>query len=79
LFTGRHSREVVALDADNGKTLWQFMVSSGVNASPVTWSYQGRQYVSVLAGIGGTSSRWMGDERRKVPSGGSVWTFALPK
>ena len=79
LFTGRHSREFIALDAQTGTQLWQFMVSSGVNSSPITWFYKGRQYVSVLAGIGGSSSRWMGDERKKVPAGGSVWTFALPQ
>lgn len=79
LFTGRHSRELLALDASNGKPLWQFLLSSGVNSSPITWAYQGRQYVSVLCGIGGSGARWMGAQRQKIPAGGSVWTFALPK
>jgi len=79
VFTGRHNREVIALDANSGKQLWQFMVSSGVNSSPITWAYKGRQYLTVLSGLGGNGMRWMGDERKLVPAGGSVWTFALPK
>lgn len=78
LFTGRHTGEFIALDADNGKQLWQFQVSSGVNASPITWAYKGRQYVTVLAGFGGLGRRWVGEPGKNVPQGGSVWTFALP-
>jgi alcohol dehydrogenase (cytochrome c) len=78
LFTGRESREFIALDAKTGKQLWEFTVSSGVNASPITWSYKGKQYVSVLSGIGGLGMRWMGEDRKNVPESGSVWTFALP-
>ena len=46
-----------------------------VNAQPVTWTRNGRQYVTILSGIGGTTS-----QRRGLPLtalGGSVWTFAL--
>lgn len=78
LFTGRHTGEFIALDADNGKQLWQFQVSSGVNASPITWSYKGKQYVTVLSGLGGLGRRWIGEPGKNVPQGGSVWTFALP-
>jgi len=78
LFTGRHTGEFIALDADNGKQLWQFQASSGINASPVTWSYKGKQYVTVVSGFGGVGARWMGDYAKNVPRGGSVWTFALP-
>jgi alcohol dehydrogenase (cytochrome c) len=78
LFTGRHTGEFIALDADNGKQLWQFEVSSGVNASPITWAYQGKQYVTVLAGFGGLGRRWVGEAAKNVPQGGSAWTFALP-
>lgn len=79
LFTGRHSGEFIALDASNGRQLWEFQTSSGINANPITWSYKGRQYVTVLSGIGGLGRRWAGDEVAKnVPQGGSVWTFALP-
>ena len=53
LFTGKETGEFIALDADTGKTLWQFQTGSGINAMPVTFTHKGRQYVTVLSGIGG--------------------------
>src|SRR5258708_25977602 len=53
LFTGLLTGEVVALDQDNGKTLWQFKTGSSVNAPPITYTHKGRQYVTVLSGRGG--------------------------
>jgi alcohol dehydrogenase (cytochrome c) len=78
VFTGRATGEFLALDADTGKQLWQFQTSSGINANPVTWSHQGRQYVTVLSGIGGVGARRNTDITKNVPKGGAVWTFALP-
>ncbi len=75
LFTGQHTGEVIAMDADNGKTLWSFKTGSGVNAQPVTWTKNGKQYVTVLSGIGGVGSGRRG--LPDIPLGGSVWTFAL--
>ena len=75
LFTGLLTGEVVALDQDNGKTLWQFKTGSSVNAPPITYTYKGKQYVTVLSGRGGSvAGRFV---TNSVPSGGSVWTFAL--
>ncbi len=79
LFTGRHTGELIALDSSNGKQLWQFQTSSGINASPITWSHNGRQYVTVLSGFGGLGRRFVGAAAANVPNGGSVWTFALPQ
>lgn len=79
LFTGRHTGELIALDSSNGKQLWQFQTSSGINASPITWSHNGRQYVTVLSGFGGLGRRSVGAAAANVPNGGSVWTFALPQ
>jgi glucose dehydrogenase len=43
-----------AVDARNGKVLWQFKVGSGVVGNPVTYSGpDGKQYVAIYAGIGG--------------------------
>jgi alcohol dehydrogenase (cytochrome c) len=75
LFTGKHTGEFIALDADNGETLWQFKTPSGINAQPVTWTKNGRQYVTVLSGLGGVTSGRRG--LPDIPLGGSVWTFAL--
>src|SRR4029077_7608720 len=78
LFTGKETGEFIAVDADTGKIVWQFQTGSGINAMPVTYTHQGRQYITVLSGVGGLY--WnIARERLKdsVPQGGSVWTFAL--
>jgi alcohol dehydrogenase (cytochrome c) len=77
LFTGKMTGEFIAVDAQNGKTLWQFQTGSGINAQPVTFTQNGRQYVTVLSGIGGVYRNQAGNELKNVPPGGSVWTFAL--
>ena len=75
LFTGLLTGEVIALDQDNGKRLWQFKTGSSVNAPPITYTYKGKQYVSVLSGRGGSvAGRFI---TNSVPAGGMVWTFAL--
>jgi alcohol dehydrogenase (cytochrome c) len=75
LFTGKHTGEFMALDADSGKTLWEFNTGSGVNSQPITWTRNGKQYVTVLSGLGGSTSGRRG--LPDIPLGGSVWTFAL--
>jgi alcohol dehydrogenase (cytochrome c) len=78
VFTGKETGEFIALDADTGKQLWQFQTGSGINAMPVTYTHQGRQYVTVLSGIGGLYWNIAREQLKdKVPQGGSVWTFAL--
>ena len=75
IFTGKLTGELVALDQDTGQTLWQFKTGSSINSTAITYTYKGRQYVTVASGLGGTlATRYAG---RKVPTGGSIWTFAL--
>jgi len=77
LFTGKETGELIAIDIDTGKTVWQFQTGSGINAQPITYTYQGRQYVAVQSGLGGVNVLRMGDALKNVPRGGSVWAFAL--
>ena len=78
LFTGKETGEFIAVDADTGKIVWEFQTGSGINAMPVTYTQQGRQYVTVLSGIGGLYwNIWREQLKDNVPHGGSVWTFAL--
>jgi alcohol dehydrogenase (cytochrome c) len=75
VFTGKLTGEFLALDEDTGKALWQFQTGSSVNATAITYTHKGRQYVTVASGLGGIlATRYAS---RKVPAGGSVWTFAL--
>jgi alcohol dehydrogenase (cytochrome c) len=77
LFTGKETGEFIGLDAETGQTLWQFQTGSGVNAQPITFTQSGRQYVTVLSGIGGVYWNQAREQLKNVPQGGSVWTFAL--
>jgi alcohol dehydrogenase (cytochrome c) len=75
LFTGRPTGEVIALDEDTGETLWQFKTGSSINAPAITYTRNGQQYVTVQSGLAGSViRRFVGD---RVPTGSSVWTFAL--
>ena len=75
VFTGKLTGEFLALDESTGKTLWQFKTSSSVNATAITYTHKGRQYVTVASGLGGgLATRYAAT---KMPAGGSVWTFAL--
>jgi len=76
VFTGKLTGEFIALDADTGKTLWQFQTGSSVNATAITYTHKGRQYVTVASGLGGIlATRYASVQ---MPTGGAVWTFALP-
>jgi len=75
VFTGKLTGEFIALDEDTGKTLWQFQTGSSVNSTAITYTHKGRQYVTIASGLGGTlATRYASS---KMPTGGSVWTFAL--
>ena len=75
IFTGKLTGEFIALDEETGKTLWQFKTGSSVNSTAITYMHNGRQYVTIASGLGGIlATRYAAD---KVPTGGSVWTFAL--
>lgn len=77
VFTGAATGEFMAVNAENGKKLYEFQTSSGIIGLPVTFEQDGKQYVTVVSGSGGVWAL-VGDERMsQVPAGGSVWTFAL--
>jgi alcohol dehydrogenase (cytochrome c) len=78
VFSGTMTGEFQAVDADTGKILWSFQTSSGIVGQPVTWERDGKQYVTVLSGIGGVYALRSGDPNLKnVPVGATLWTFAL--
>ena len=75
VFTGDVNGKFMALDEETGKTLWEFQTSSSINATAVTYMHKGRQYISIASGLAGNSARRMA--QGTVPTGGSMWTFAL--
>ena len=50
VFFGDLNRRLRALDADNGKVLWETVLGGMVVNSTISYSVNGKQYVSVMAG-----------------------------
>jgi alcohol dehydrogenase (cytochrome c) len=80
VFTGMPSGEVVALDAKTLEKLWEFPTGSGVNAPPMTFTVDGKQYVAILVGLGGAWDKWFIDstpELKKIQPGSVLYVFSL--
>lgn len=52
VFFGDLNRRLRALDADNGKVLWESIVGGMVMVSTITYAVNGKQYVMVFTGEG---------------------------
>ncbi|SFV27038.1 pyrroloquinoline quinone-dependent dehydrogenase [Hyphomicrobium facile] len=50
VFTGEGSGEFSAFDAKTGDHLWSFNCGAGVNAPPIAFQIDGREYIAVAAG-----------------------------
>src|SRR5881396_1241847 len=47
-----------AVDAKDGKLLWQFKTGSGIIGQPISYrGPDGKQYVAILSGVGGWAGR----------------------
>jgi alcohol dehydrogenase (cytochrome c) len=77
VFTGTLTGEFIAVNADDGKIVWQFQTPSGIIGQPVTWERNGVQYVTITSGTGGVYIRQPDPNLVNVPKGGSLWTFKL--
>ncbi len=56
MFYGSLGGDFRAVDRKTGKVLWYRKLASGIIGNPITYKVKGKQYVSILAGIGG----WIG-------------------
>jgi len=61
VFQGNSVGDFAAYTADSGEKLWSVAAQTGIVASPITWSLEGEQYVTVLAGWGGSLALSGGD------------------
>jgi len=50
VFIGDYHGYFLALDAKSGKLLWRFQTGAGIYAPPVTYTFEGKQYVAVSSG-----------------------------
>ena len=67
-----------AVDARTGKVLWSQKLSSGITSQPMTYQGpDGRQYVAVVAGVGGVASQVMGQKNGFPPRGGTLYVFSI--
>ena len=58
VFAGYAEGQVVALDAETLEELWKFETGSAINAPPVTFISEGKQYVAIEVGLGGAWPQW---------------------
>lgn len=78
VFQGRSDGLFCAYRATDGKKLWQFDAGTGIMAPPVTYLFNGVQYVTVMVGWGGSAgiNNIPGSGPVK-PGYGRILTFAL--
>lgn len=62
VFTGEGNGRFNAFDAGTGERLWQYKTEYGVNAPPVTYAVDGKQYIAVAAGGNSLFDYRTGDE-----------------
>ena len=80
VFQGNSDAEFVAYAADSGKRLWTYKTQSGIIAAPITYMVDGEQYVSILAGWGGSvglSFSLVSNTPEKTYNKGRMLTFKL--
>ncbi|MDA1093565.1 MAG: PQQ-binding-like beta-propeller repeat protein [Acidobacteria bacterium] len=79
LFGGDVNGRFRAFDQVTGDVLWEINLGSPVSGFPISFAVDGRQYVAVGTGSGGTASHFMGLTPELRPSSGNnLFVFALP-
>ena len=53
VFYGTLEGYLVAVDASTGDELYRFKTPSGIIGNVNTWTYDGKQYIGILSGVGG--------------------------
>ena len=69
LFAGAGQGWFAAFDSATGRRLWQYRCDAGVNAPPISYAVDGRQYIAVAAG---------GNALFGFKQGDSLMVFGLP-
>ncbi|WAT18910.1 PQQ-binding-like beta-propeller repeat protein [Aurantiacibacter sp. MUD11] len=81
LFTGAMDREFLAYDQATGEQLWRTGLTGVPNASPITYSVDGKQYVAVVTGMGNPLAFGLPNFTPELPvpevNSSAVYVFAL--
>ena len=75
VFQGRDDGWFAAYDAVDGSERWKIETGVGIMAPPVTYEIGGEQYVTVLAGMGGSQAAHFG--RVESTNEGKIFSFRL--
>jgi len=76
VFQGTNTGRFIAYRASDGEKLWEIDLGQGIIAAPSTYMLDGKQYLSVLSGLGGASALYRSPSQLYKASG-RVWTFVL--
>ena len=68
VYTGEGNGQFKGYDSATGNLLWQFQAGAGVNAPPVSYTVDGKQYIAVAAG---------GNVQLNYKRGNNIIAFAL--
>ncbi len=72
--------DVIAYDAQTLQELWRFPTGSGIIAPVMSYAVDGKQFITVAVGFGGTMPKWWIDAvpglENTNPSA-MIFTFAL--
>jgi quinohemoprotein ethanol dehydrogenase len=79
VFQGTADGRFVAYTADKGEKVWEFFAQTGIVEAPITYTIDGEQYISVLAGWGGVFALIFGEAAaaNQVRHVGRLLTFKL--
>jgi alcohol dehydrogenase (cytochrome c) len=80
IFWGDLARQFRAIDADNGKVLWETVLPGSIQNSTITYAVNGKQYVAVLTGRGAVTGGLITQAGITPPpvNTNGVYVFALP-
>jgi len=78
VFIGQLDGTLYAYDARTLKEVWSFNAGTGINAPPITYSVNGKQYIAVLMGSKQTAAVWEDSPELKNTSTASMlYVFGL--
>ncbi|MEI7948978.1 MAG: PQQ-dependent dehydrogenase, methanol/ethanol family [Gammaproteobacteria bacterium] len=77
VFQGGADGKLRGFTADKGELVWEVDLGVGIMAPPITFELDGKQYLSVLAGWGGSSGLIGPSNTGQYKPIGRLWTFVI--
>ncbi len=78
-FYGDMHGDFTALDARNGKKLWDIRLGSGIGQGAISFAVKGKQYIAIVVGRNVSTPAFMGEPGNKIvnatPEGGTLYVF----